>query len=278
MPLKISAFASDTLLLNGEPTDLDSLDQALTEAKAVNSVVYYYREAAAADASPKAMEVLNLAVKHQLPVTFSTKSDFSDYIDASGVPHPRRNLAVAPALTMPEVKPRPDIEAVFAQLRQTAARLNPRGVAVLTPERKVFIVPTPDETPAVRMMAANLDRLIPAATRRNITGIGCTLASALQANSANQLAPFFAILVGLCHIGHTVWVFEGHASALEAGCRETDMIILDSAARPLLAQGWMDTAAAVMRNVNILMFDRTNAKLVVLRQVGNRRDQVEFLR
>jgi hypothetical protein len=140
------------------------------------------------------------------------------------------------------------------------------------------MVPTPAETPAVRIMAANLDKLIPAATRRNITGIGYTLASALQASHANQSAPFFAILVGLCQIGHHVWVFEGHASALEAGCRETDVLIIDSAMRPLLAQGWMDTVAAVMRNSNILVFDRTSAKFVVLRQVGNRRDQIEFLR
>jgi len=279
VPLKISALASDALLINNEPTDLEGLDRALAEAKAANAVVYYYREMATADASPKAMEVLKLVVKHQLPVTLSTKPDFSDYVDANGVPHPRRNIAPPPTLRMPEVAPRPDSEAVFAQLRQTASRTKPRGVAVLTPERHVAIVPTLPETPAVRTMAANLDKLIPAATNRNIAGIGYTVASSLtRANDPNQSAPFFTFLVGLCQIGHTVWVFEGHPSALEAGCRDADVLIVDSGVRHLLAPGWPDTVAAAMRNVNILVFERTTAKIGVLRQVGNRRDQLEFLR
>ena len=277
--LKISALASDALLLNGEPTGLDRLDQALAAAKAANAVVYYYRETPPADASPKAMEVLKLVVKHQLPVTLSTQPDFSDYVDAQGVPHPRRDVAAPVTLRMPEAAPPLDSAAIFTQLRQTAARTNPRGVAVLSAEGKLIIVPTLPETPAVRTMAANLDKLIPAATGRNIAGIGYTVAASLtQPNDPNQSAPFFALLVGLCQIGHTVWVFAGQSGALEAGCRDADVLIVDSGVRPLLAPGWADTAGAVMRNANILVFDRTNARIGVLKQVGNRRDQLEFLR
>lgn len=278
--VRISILSSDDLLLDGQPTDLDRLDRALGEAKAGNGLVYYYRETPPADASPKAMEVLKLVVKHQLPVTLSTRPDFSDYVDDRGVPRPRRDAVKPPALRIPEVEPRPDIDAVFAQLRKTAAfQSTPRSVAVLTPERHLIRVPTPEETPAVATMAANLDRLIPAAAKRNIAAIGYTVASSFShANDPNQSAPFFTLLAGLCYIGHPVWVFEGHPSALEAGCRDADVLIVDSAVRPALAQGWVETAAAVMRNVNILVFDRTNAKIAVLKQVGNRRDQLEFLR
>jgi len=278
--LRISVLSSDDLLLDGQAVDLGRLDQALAEAKASNGLVYYYRETAGADASPKAMEVLELVVKHQLPVTLSTKPDFSDYVDAQGVPHPRRNTVSPPTLPLPEVAPRADIEAVFARLRKTAAsQSNPRGVVVLTPERKLIVVPAPEATPAVAAMAANLNKLIPAATGRSIAGIGYTVASSFaQANDPNQSAPFFTLLVGLCYIGHAVWVFEGQPSALEAGCRDADVLIVDSAVRPALAQGWVETVAAVMRNANILVFDRTNAKLAVLKQVGNRRDQLEFVR
>jgi hypothetical protein len=275
--LKISILSADALLLNGEPTDLDRLDHALAEAKAAGGLVYYYRENPPADPSAGAMEVLKLVVKHQLPVTLSTQPDFSDYVDANGVPHPRREAAAAPALRMPEVEPRPDIDAVFAQVRQTASRGNPRGIAVLTPERQLALVPMLPDTPAVKTMAANLAKLVPAAARRNIVGIGYTAPSSLsQPNDPNQSAPFFALLAGLCHVGHLVWVFEGHASALEAGCREGDVLIVDSGVRHLLPDGWQDTVAAVMRNANILVFNRTNAKLGVVKQVGARSDQLEF--
>ena len=279
VPVKISVLSSNALLLNGEPTDLQRLDQALAEAKSAGGLVYYYREMPPIDPSPEAMEVLKLVVKHQLPVTLSSKSDFSDYVDANGVPHPRREPVAAPsALRMPEVVPMANLDAVFAQVRNTAARAEPRGVAVLTPERRLAIVPTLPDTPAVRAMAANLNKLIPAETKRNIVGIGYTAESSLsQATDPHQSAPYFAFLAGLCRIGHSVWVFEGHASALEAGCREGDVLIVDSGVRPLLAAGWQDTVAAVMRNVNILVFDRANAKIGVLQQVGTRRDQLEFL-
>jgi hypothetical protein len=289
--LKISALASDALLLNGEPTDLDRLDQALAAAKAANAVVYYHRETPPAGASPKSTEVLNkatevlnmevlkLVVKHQLPVTLSTRPDFSDYVDGNGVPHPRPDAATPPKLRMPEVSPQLEFAAIFAQLRQTAARTNPRGVAVWSAEGTLIVVPALPETPAVRTMAANLDRLIPAATRRNIVGLGYTGAGSFtQPNHPNQSPPFLAFLVGLCQIGHTVWVFAGHPAALEAGCRDADVLIVDSGVRPLLAPGWVDTASAVMRNVNILVFDRTNARIGVLQQIGNGRDRLEFLR
>ena len=275
--VKISVLASNALLLNGEPTDLERLDAALAECKAENGLVYYYREMPPADATPEAMEVLKLVVKHQLPVTLSTKPDFSDYVDAKGVPHPRRDIPTPTGLHMPEVGETADIEALFKGVRTNAASTAIRGVVVLTPERKVVRMPTLPETSAVTTMKANLDKLIPAATRRNIAGIGYTVASSLtQANDPNQSAPYYAFLVGLAQIGHSVWVFEGHPSALEAGCRDADVLVVDSGVRPLLAQGWVDKAASVMRNVNILVFDRTNAKIGVLRQVGSRRDQLEF--
>src|ERR1700738_4400538 len=112
MQLKVSILSSDDLLLDGQPTDLARLEHALAEAKAVQGMVYYYREMPPADPSPKAMEVLKLVVKYQLPVTLSTKPDFSDYVDAKGVPHPRPDTPGTAALQMPEVKPVPDIEAL----------------------------------------------------------------------------------------------------------------------------------------------------------------------
>ena len=275
--LKISVLASDDILLNGEATDLERLDPALAEAKSSNGLVYYYREMPPADPSPKAMEVLSLVVKHQLPVTLSTKPDFSDYVDAAGVPHPRKPPAAGPLGPIPEVAPLEKIEAFFAEVRTLAARETMRGVQVVTPDRKVLVVPTLARTGAVEKMMSNLEKLIPSSTKRKIAAIGHTEAASLnRPDHPKQSAPFFALLVGFCQIGHSVWAFEGHPSALEAGCRDADVLIVDSGVRPALEKDWVDRATGVMRNANVLVFDRTNARLVVLKQVGSRTDQLEF--
>ena len=88
--------------------------------------------------------------------------------------------------------------------------------------------------------------------------------------------PFLGMLVGFAYIGHAVWVFEGHQSALDAGCRDADILIVDSAMRPLLASGWDASAAAVMRNVNILVNNRANFALSAIRKVGADPSRIEF--
>jgi len=76
------------------------------------------------------------------------------------------------------------------------------------------------------------------------------------------------MLVGLSYIGHSVWVFEGHASALAAGCREADVLIVDSALRGKLCAGWEAMCEATMRNANILLHDRADFQLGVLRRAA----------
>lgn len=84
----------------------------------------------------------------------------------------------------------------------------------------------------------------------------------------NQTVPFFGMLAGLSYIGHCVWIFEGHSSALAAGCRDADVLIVDSAMAQFLPAGWQDTAAGSMRSPNILLHDRQTFKLRALRKVG----------
>jgi hypothetical protein len=84
------------------------------------------------------------------------------------------------------------------------------------------------------------------------------------------------MLVGLSYIGHAVWVFEGHASALAAGCREADVLIVDSAMRPLLPPAWDADAAAAMRNGNILVHNRATFQLAMLRKAGTDAARLQF--
>lgn len=73
--------------------------------------------------------------------------------------------------------------------------------------------------------------------------------------------PFAGLFIGLAYIGHTVWIFEGHPSALVAGCRDADLLIVDGGMIPFMAKDWATTAASVMRNKEIYMHDRSTFKL-----------------
>ena len=87
---RISALASGQILLNGKSVALPALDAALTELKNQNGVVWYYRENARAEPPAEAMQVMQLVAKHKLPISMSTKADFSDYLDPNGISRPRK--------------------------------------------------------------------------------------------------------------------------------------------------------------------------------------------
>jgi hypothetical protein len=67
--------------------------------------------------------------------------------------------------------------------------------------------------------------------------------------------------MGFTSIGHSVWIFDGTASVFESGCREADVLIVDSARLTVLPADWQGSAAKVMRNPQILVHDRSNYQL-----------------
>jgi hypothetical protein len=87
---RVSAFSSGKLLLNGKSTDLQSLDAELKRLKAIGGSVWYYRENPQSEPPSQAMEAIKLVVHHQLPISMSSKPDFSDYIDENGRSVPRK--------------------------------------------------------------------------------------------------------------------------------------------------------------------------------------------
>ena len=268
--LKISVQSSGAILLDGNPVDMEQLEDSLKKAKEANDVVWYYREASAAAPPPQAMQVIQLVVKHKLTVTLSSKSDFSDYVDASGS-HPRTAPpAGGEGPRMPEVDIRPDIEEIFANTRKAAAG---KSLILVRPDRQYLVLPKPAETSAIKANATGLERMIPSAVKRNVVAIAytgfATGAAVPSLQDASKSVPFLGILMGLSYIGHSVWIFEGHASALAAGCRDADVLIVDSGMRPFLHAGWEEEASKVMRNANILFHDRATFQLRVIRKVGS---------
>ena len=86
---KISVLSSGKVLLNGKPTTLAALDAALSSLAASKGVVWYFREGAEVAEPPGAKQVTELVIKHRLPISMSTKPDFSDAIGEDGRPHRR---------------------------------------------------------------------------------------------------------------------------------------------------------------------------------------------
>ena len=151
---------------------------------------------------------------------------------------------------------------------------------ILRPSRKYLVVPPMSGTPELKKFAEGLAKLIPAGTQRNVAVISYTEFrggdEVPSITEANKSIPFFGLLMGLSYLGHAVWVFEGHPTAFQAGCREADVLLVDSAMIPFLQQGWQDAAAAVMRNANILVHNRANFQLLIARKVGAGDARLEF--
>jgi hypothetical protein len=76
-----------------------------------------------------------------------------------------------------------------------------------------------------------------------------------------KLFRFSACFIGFASIGHSVWIFDGSADVFESGCREADVLIVDSARLAALSSDWQHKAAKVMRNPQILLHDRATYQL-----------------
>jgi hypothetical protein len=87
---KISALPSGALLLNGQPADLALIEAELKRIKSLDGAVWYYRDNPRSEPGPEANSVVQLIIQYRLPVSFSSKPDFSDYVDENGRSHPRK--------------------------------------------------------------------------------------------------------------------------------------------------------------------------------------------
>lgn len=86
--LQIRVMAG-TVSLNGTPIDMEFLEAMLQDAEATNKQVWYYRDNPAGEPSAEALEVLTKIASHNVPVSMSSKQDFSDAIDENGNSRPR---------------------------------------------------------------------------------------------------------------------------------------------------------------------------------------------
>ncbi len=274
MEINISLLASGATLLDGQAADLAQLGARLSQADRSKDQVRYYKEDQTEASAAKSLEIVKLVIQHKLPVSFSTKPDFSDYVDQFGQSHPRQAVPPAPptdryAPFMPDVDLRRDAQEVFATARTAASKApEGRGVALVGADRAVKLLPAPPRTPE---MDARVPKIpdIPSDRPHNIAVIANTgilyAAPGKQPDlqEAAKAIPFLGHLIPLAYAGHRVWVFEGHPSALAAGLEHAEILLLDSGMLPFLQDDWMSVAQRVMDPPRrVLIHDRERYTLL----------------
>jgi hypothetical protein len=167
---------------------------------------------------------------------------------------------------MPEVDQPLDIHRVFDQARKSAAGEHAPGkdpsrqVVLVTPGRMLMLQPCPLPGAMPQNVVSQIERLVSPTVKRKIAVIAYTELQALTKGLA-QAIPFFGMLVGMAYIGHSVWIFEGHSTALAAGCKEADVLIVDSGMLPHLSSDWKTSASSQAPKLEIYVHDRTNHSL-----------------
>ena len=86
---KIAVTARGVVSFDGAVITLDGLKSKLGDLKKRNGWIWYYREAAGGEPPAQAMQVLRLIAESRLPLSLSTKPDYSDEVLPDGTIRPR---------------------------------------------------------------------------------------------------------------------------------------------------------------------------------------------
>ena len=82
--LKIAVSEQGEIELNGETTSLFELQAELAAAAGTETSVWYYRPQGGGDPPEEAMQVFEAILEHRLPVSLSSKPDFSTVVLPDG--------------------------------------------------------------------------------------------------------------------------------------------------------------------------------------------------
>ena len=270
--VRVSVLASGGILVDGVMATLDEVEAAFQAAKARGAMVLYYREpgreaaGAAAGFPVEAQSVLKLVAANRLAISLSSKADFSDWVDQKGVSHPRDESA-APAM-----------ELAFAKARKESA--SERAIAIVRSDLHVLFYPAPPMGSVPEAAVKSVSAMVPPGVRRNIAVIADTSfareGQKMDLAEIGRVLPFFGILIGFSYIGHAVWIFDADGPMVAAGCREADVLVVDSGVAGRLGKDWGLAAAGAMRNGNILVMDRATQKFLLLRTAGATKGKIEF--
>ena len=204
---------------------------------------------------------------HVAPEPAAAPELIPEPVRRSGVP-PVANLPPpAVELRMPEVDLARDADAVFDAARAASSGETVRPdapdraqVALVTPARVTLLQSCPAPGSLAPEQLAAAERLAGGEPARNVAVIAYTDLDAMSQEIQHAI-PFFELLRQLGYLGHAVWIFEGHVSAMAAGCQDADLLIVDDGMMPYLPGNWRSVATRVMRGSDIHLFERKTGAL-----------------
>ncbi|HEY3838466.1 MAG TPA: hypothetical protein VGL72_17925 [Bryobacteraceae bacterium] len=256
-------MASGKILLEGREVSLAELESALKTAKLDGATIHYYQENPAGEPPAEWMAVMKLIADNRLRIALTPLAESSE-----SAPRPSNVLEF------------PGTESFFSKVRRKTA--GSRSVSLVRSELTHFILPAPPAGTISEQMVAGVKAVLNSDQPRNIGAIAAADALAGDPSKPPTLpdvarhVPFFGLLMGLAYLGHAVWIFEAVASLLADGCEEADLLLVDSNAIATLPSGWSETVSGVMRNPNILIYDRNRQKIGAMCTAGEVPGRIEF--
>jgi hypothetical protein len=178
-------------------------------------------------------------------------------------------------------------DAIFDEARTRTRQGELGRIVFIRRDQSLLLVPC---IPRRAMSAEHLiqaHRIIPEGVPRNVAVIASTElvpdpsdsqvpAAVAQIRAAGRTIPFFGLVLNLASAGNPTWIFDGTRETLIAGCRNADLLFIDSALAGGIPVKALDQGAAVMRSANVAVYDRNSRKIALLRSLGGSIDKLVF--
>jgi hypothetical protein len=87
---RIQVSREGTVTIDGKPSTIVALNAVLARLKEKDGVVWFYREKPELEPTSQQSEIFAILMSARIPISLSTKPDFSDAIGEDGKPHPRK--------------------------------------------------------------------------------------------------------------------------------------------------------------------------------------------
>lgn len=87
--IRVAVFQSGAIEIDGVQATASDLGTALDRIRAKHGGVQYYQEGAGQEPTAAQMNVFKMIIDARLPVSLSSKPDFSDCVGEDGLSHPR---------------------------------------------------------------------------------------------------------------------------------------------------------------------------------------------
>ncbi|MFN7994463.1 MAG: hypothetical protein U0Q18_12730 [Bryobacteraceae bacterium] len=178
-------------------------------------------------------------------------------------------------------------ELVFDEARTRTRQGEQCRIVFVRHDQSLLCMPCIPRSGMTKEQLSQAHRVIPQGTVRNVAVIASTELAAdpsdsqspqvvAQLRAAGRSIPFFGLLLNLASAGNPLWIFDGGPEMIVPGCRNADLLFIDSALADRIPMKMLDEAAGVMRSANIAVYDRNSRKIALIRSLGGSMDKLVF--